>query len=121
MSSMRTFSPRDLLLGVQKIKVCLYDVSANAESVIPTGEGFYITHAETILDVILRDLGVTAEKKSDSSKLDIIQRQIVGIEHGLFGKATILVEDPTLQDVILKLDGIYEKLYKREGSYCCIS
>ena len=121
MSSMRTFSPRDLLTAVQKIKVCLYDTS-NAQTVIPEGEGFYINQAGTILGTILADLNTKQTAVSGGgSKLDEIFHKLNAVDHSLFGTAGIAVENPALQDVILKSDSIYEKLYKREGSMCTIS
>ena len=119
MSSLRTWSPKDLLRGVQKIKVCMYDTAA-METAIPSGEGFYITHASNILDMILKDLELKVPDKTES-KMNDIQLRLLAIETGLFGSSEITVEDPTLQDIILKTDNIYNKLYKTEGSACTVS
>ena len=119
MSSMRTWSPNDLLRSVQKIRVCMYDTS-NSESVIPVGEQFYINQTTTLLDTMLRDLGVDMPAKK-SSKLGDIQSKVLSIELGLFGSCGVYVEDPTLQDVILKTEAVYGKLYKREGPSCTVS
>ena len=117
---MRTFSPQDLLMAVQKIKVCLYATSNT--TVIPEGEGFYINQADSILDNILNDLGVAGkEKDARKSKLDHLYDKLNGVDHGLFGTTSIQIENPTLQDVILKADSVYDRLYKREGSMCVIS
>ena len=120
MSSLRTFSPRDLLLSVQKIKVCLYDTSDGKTS-IPEGDDFYINQASRILDRILSDLGVQHVQKEGVSKLDDIFSKLNKADQGLFGISGEAVDNPSLQDVILKTDSIYERLYKREGSYCVIS
>ena len=97
----------------------MYDVN-NTETVIPQGEGFYITQASTILDMVLKDLDVEIPSKTNS-KMNDIQTKLMSIETGLFGKAEIYVEDPTLQDVIIKTENIYNKLYKTEGTGCVVA
>lgn len=120
MSSMRTFSPHDLLMAVQKIKVSLYETSST--TVIPEGDGFYINQADKILDTTLADLGVTFDDSHTGiSKLEKLYRKLNGVDHGLFGTSAVQIENPTLQDVILKADSVYDRLYKREGSMCIIS
>ena len=120
MSSIRTFSPHDLLMAVQKIKVCLYATSTT--TLIPEGEGFYINQADAILNTVLKDLGLVSKAQDTSkSKLDNLYDKLNGVDHGLFGTSCIQIENPTLQDVILKADSVYERLYKREGSICLIS
>ena len=119
MSSLRTWSPKDLLYNVQKIKVCMYDTKTS-DTVIPEGEGFYINRASAILDMVLKDLEVDVPAKTNS-KMNDIQAKLSSIESGLFGKSEVHVEDPTLQDIILKTENIYNKLYKTEGNGCAIS
>ncbi len=119
MSSLRTWSPKDLLKTVQKIKVCMYEVGDGA-TVIPQGEGFYITQTSKILNMILQDLEMEVPAKT-SSKMNDIQTKLTKIESGLFGRTDVVIENPSLQDVILKSENIYSKLYKTEGTACAVS
>ena len=118
MSSLRTWSPKDLLKVVQNIKVCMYDVSSS-DTVIPQGEGFYINQAASILNMVLKDLEIEVPAKTNS-KMNDIQVKLQSIELGMFGTTSVHVEDPTLQDVIIKTEHIYDKLYKTEGAACAV-